>query len=227
MILNKPYKFFRKNKIRSSLNPQYSFPVTELVRLPGLKSRSNYKSTRSTNSDFFQTEAIKTNVSLLRKYLIGTKGVFSESNYSAIIVPKSSTLKKLDGVSRDQRRTLLSKISNYLMRSGCGMTSTRILNSALITVNILSKCDVNSKLFLKFLPTYNSIPFLNSTYKNSNIPIITKLIEGSINSIPRFFIKKHTSKLPGRKKNKSKGKPPVRNYLAFIKPHGRALLSLK
>lgn len=200
-----------------------------MIYLPGSRNLYNFTINNQLKSqlDCIVKQHADLNISYIRKYLISTKGVFSRFNYSSILIPKSSTQKTVSGVSRDQRRSLLSKISNYFMKNGASNTSIRSLNYALVTLNALSKSDKNSDLYLRFLSTYEFTSFLNSTYKSVNLPIVSNLIEGSVNSIPRFFIKKHISKLPGRKKNKTKGKPPVRSYLAFIKPHGRALLSLK
>lgn len=215
-------------------NPDLSKPKfikhkANLMYLPGainfitVPKINNYINVLNLNIDNF----LKLTSVRLREYLMDTKGVFNKSNYSSILVPKSSTKKLPSGVSKDQRRSVMSKISNYFTKNGLNLTSVIHLNKAFVLLNKLSKADTSSDSYARFSLSYDNLSLLNASYRSSNLPIVGNLIEGSVQSIPRFFIKKHKSKLPGRKKNKTKGKPPVRSYLAFIKPHGRSLIGLK
>jgi hypothetical protein len=168
---------------------------------------------------------LNSNTLSLRYYLRRNIGVFSENYYASLLVPKTSTKRTIAGVSRDKKRTLLTKLSNINQISGLKLKSINGFNEALVYIHTLLKAYKGSSVFQGALKTYKDLLFLNTSYKDSHIPIINKLVFLINNTTPKFVIKKHVNRLPGRRKKK--GPIPLRSYLAFIKPSGRKLSTLR
>lgn len=206
----------------SGLNPTlYFFPG---VRLSTSDNYYFYKLNKKVRKNFKLTSEPK--IMSLRQYLRKGVGLFSNNYYSTLLTPKISTKKTVAGVSRDKKRSMLTKVANISLISGLKLNLIATFRLALVDFYLMLKSNKGSNYFLSSLKTYKDLVFLNTSYKDSSIPIIEKLTYLTSNSTPKFVIKKHINKLPGRKKKK-KGPLSLRSYLAFIEPNGRKLSSLK
>lgn len=200
-----------------------------LYFFPGLRvvtSDSLYFYNLNKEARINSTIKLSPKIASIRQYLKKNLGVFSSDYYTTLLSPKVSTRKTVAGVSRDKKRSMLVKLLNLNFNGGLKLNSMKIFNSALTDFYMLLKADKSSEYFISTSRTYKELLFLNTSYKDSVIPLTQQLTYLTNNTTPKFVIKKHINKLPGRKKKK-KGPLSLRSYLAFIKPSGRRLSSLK
>lgn len=224
---------FKINFSTNNINPKFkeksNLLKSTLFVFPGIRAATS-DSTYFVNLNYSIRGNLDLNVPLqvssLRSYLRKDVGLFSNSYYSSMLSPKVSTFTEVAGVSRDKKRSIMVKLANYNYSNGLKMSTIKFFSESVRDFYKLVKADKNSDPFLSSLKLYKNLKLLNTKYKDSNIPLLNYITYVSNNSTPKFVIKKHINNLPGRRKKK-KRPLSLRSYLAFIKPSGRKISSLR
>jgi len=203
--------------------------ITKYINLPGSTIQRSTLTSLSPNSvyDSYNGGMSKAKIRLnIELYLSNTKGVFSDNVLSKLVTPRNYLIPKSSGLYRDQNSTLFSKIANLFARRGNKPTMIKIVAEAFIFVNQLLRMRRNCSQFNNLLTDYSQLLFMNKLYNKesfSHVDNITNLVK---KATPHFCVKKHYNNTPGRKR-KNPGRPNFRSYVAFIKPHGRRLMTLR
>lgn len=201
-----------------------------VIYLPGSRLKCNSKSLLIENSTYIKDLAYlesESYINNIKCYLSEVVGVFSKRGYSEILKPKVSTASTVAGVSRDKGRSILTKLANQFNRSGKQRTAIKNLNDAFILAHFSLKMDRSTDTFISLSNAFNQLRYLNPAFSKMPFPFITKLLDYVNHATPKFCIKRHLNKGHGRRKKSKKGLPKLRSYLAFLKPHGRRIMSFK
>lgn len=208
---------------KTIIEPQVSY-------LPGIKLAGYTKNVSKENHTMVKYKLIEDSdntVSTLYTYLADINGVFSRNYLSEILRPKLSTRTTVGGVSRDKGRSILTKLANQFNKGGKKRTAIKNVSSAFKFVNAAIKMDRSIDKFISISNSFRQLWYLNPAFSKVQYPFIPKVLDFVNHATPKFCIKRHLNKGPGRRKRAKKGSPKLRSYLAFLGPHGRRVMSFK
>lgn len=218
---------------KGSYTKVYKYPrllKPKVTYLPGSRLKCNSKSLLIENSTYIKNLAYLESENCMNNikcYLSEVVGVFSKRGYSEILRPKVSTTTTVAGVSRDKGRSILTKLANQFNKSGKQRTAIKNLNNAFILAHFSLKMDRSTDSFISLSNAFSQLRYLNPAFNKMPFPFVTKLLDYVNHATPKFCIKRHLNKGHGRRKKSKKGLPKLRSYLAFLKPHGRRVMSFK